>query len=184
MPNFSGPLKASPDSLTITRRYFGFATSAPLGWVDRSGTRFVSFRSARPSLQLHAGERGDFSTEIAGRPLDSFAEGIAYKAGDFNWRASSCLGLLDGLRHALLSLFERETLFEQANFLVVSPQAGLDDLLDDIGRLTLRLGGKHAFLTFDRCGIKSGRVDGLRIGGRHVHRHHAAEGFELVSLAG
>jgi hypothetical protein len=28
MPNFSGPLSASPDNLTMTRRYFGFVIVA------------------------------------------------------------------------------------------------------------------------------------------------------------
>src|SRR5690242_18184823 len=84
----------------------------------------------RRSLLLAAGG-SHFGSEIGFLLLDSLAESIAHKSGDLHRRADLALSFLQRLGNRLAAVMD-ESLFEQADFLVISLEAGLDDLLDDI----------------------------------------------------
>src|SRR5690242_20794613 len=86
--------------------------------------------SAGRRLLLAAGCR-DFGREIGFLLLDSLAESIAHKAGNLHRRADFALSFLHRLRHRLAGVVD-EGLLEQADFLVVGLQTGLDDLLDHV----------------------------------------------------
>src|SRR6516162_8975455 len=65
MPNFSGPLSASPDNLTITRRYFGFAIemSRPSSWPILVRIR-LTHSQAKPHRPPAAGPDPSGSTTL------------------------------------------------------------------------------------------------------------------------
>src|SRR5215831_2187154 len=92
-------------------------------------------RKERPGLLLAAGRR-DLGREVAFLLLDRLIESIAHKARDLHRAAHLALSFLHSLRHRLAGIVD-EGLLEQADFLVVGLQAGLDDLLDHVLRLAL-----------------------------------------------
>src|ERR1700733_1195287 len=110
------------------------------------------------------GKCGDFAAEISPGPFDPLAERKAPEAADLDRRADFAFGFLERLRDAFL-VIEDEGLIEQTDFLVESLQARLDDLVDDIGGLSLRLElvGKNVLLALDACRIETRRIDRLRI---------------------
>src|SRR6187399_3301255 len=81
-------------------------------------------------LLLAAGRR-DLGREVRFLLLDSLTESIAHEARDFHRAADLALGLLHRLRHRFAGVVD-EGLLEQADFLVVGLETGLDDLLDDV----------------------------------------------------
>src|SRR6516164_4732582 len=201
MPNFSGPLSASPDNLTITRRYFGFAIemSRPSSWPILVRIR-LTHSQAKPHRPPAAGPDPSGSTTLGpllwvhycgsttlvrGRPFNALAESKPDKAGDPDRPAGLGFGFLHRLGNRLF-VVEDEALVQQANLFVVGLQTGLDDLFDDIGGLALRLGlvGEDGLLAGDGGRIEPTRVDGPRIGRGDMHCHHAAEGFQFIVLAG
>src|SRR5215470_11158776 len=100
-------------------------------------------------LLLAAGGR-DFRREVAFLLLDSLTESIAHKAGDLHGSPDLALSFLHRLRHRLAGVVD-EGLLEQADFLVVGLQAGLDDLLDHVLGLALLaiFVGEHVLLALD-----------------------------------
>src|ERR1700677_83043 len=107
-----------------------------------------------------AGKGCDFAAEIALGPVDAFAESETHEATNLDRRADFRLGLLDGLRDALL-VVENESLIQQTDFPVERLEAGSDDLVDDVGGFARRLGlvGKHALFALDLRRIEPGRID-------------------------
>ena len=93
---------------------------------------------------MRAGERRYFAAEIAFRPIDAFAEREADKARDLDRPADLALGFFERLRDGLLTVFDDVALIEQADLLVEGLEPGLDDLLDDVGRLALALWFRQA----------------------------------------
>src|SRR5438067_11016401 len=175
MPNFSGPLNASPESLTMTRRYFGFAIEMPAPRRGRSSQdtviRFATenpntaYNNCRPH-SVRTGKGSDLTAEIAAGTFDPLAEAKTHKSSDLDRCTDLCLNLFDSRSHAFL-IVEDEALVQQTNLLVEGLQAGFDDLIDHIGGLALRLGlvGQHSLLALDGGGIQAGRIDCLWIGG-------------------
>src|SRR5579864_5561576 len=158
--------------------------TADSGANARGLARFHAKPTANGAGSAGAGQRRDLAAEIAGGTVDALAEREAHEAGDCDRSANLCFRLFKGLRHAgLILLVKNEGLIEQANFLVVGLEAGLDDLLDDVCWFALGLGRKHIFLALDRCRIETGRIDGLGVGEGNMHRHHAAESLELLGIA-
>src|ERR1700733_4179693 len=84
---------------------------------------------------LSAGRR-DLGCEVGFLLFDSLAQSIAHKSGDLDRRANLTLSFFDHLgdRFAAVVGMNRG-LLQQADFLVVGLQTGLDDLLDDVFRL-------------------------------------------------
>ena len=78
------------------------------------------------------------------------------------------------------------SLFEQADFLVVGLEPGLDDLFDHVLRLALLavFVGQHVLLPLHDGGIEPGRIQCLRIGGGDMHRELAAEHSQPSLIAG
>src|ERR1051326_1537180 len=142
------------------------AQSTPRGWSSAAGFALPG------TLPLDAGKRRHFSTEIAARPVDAFAERKADEAARLDGRADRAFALLECLGDALL-VVEDEWLLQQADFLVEGLEPRLDDLVDHVRRLTLRLGlvGQHVALALHRRGIEAWRIDGLWIGRGDLHRH-------------
>src|ERR1700685_1113348 len=99
-----------------------------------------------PAGLMSTGQSRDFAAEIARGAVDALAQPKAHKARDLDRRADFRLGLFDGLGHGLLALFNGVALLQEANLFVVSSKPRLDDLLDDVGRLALGLGGERALL--------------------------------------
>src|ERR1700722_16546291 len=125
---------------------------------------------ARPNpLSVRAGQSRHLAAEIALGPVDAFAKRKADEAGARGRPADLAFGFLDRLCDGLLALFDGVALLKQTNFLVEGSQARLDDLLDDVGGLALRLGGEHAFLAFDGRSIEPGGITPLRFGGPPPH---------------
>src|ERR1700722_19698398 len=119
-------------------------------------------RKHRPALFL-AARRPDFGCEIGFLLVDSLAESIAHKSGNLDRRADLTLSFFQRLADRLGVVVD-ESLLQQADFLVVGPQTGLDDLLDHILRLTLLavFVGQHVLFALDDGGIQSGRIQRLR----------------------
>ena len=105
------------------------------------------------------GKCGDFAAEISPGSFDPLAERKALETADLDRRPDFAFGLLERLRDAFLFI-EDEGLIEQTDLLVESLQARLDDLVDDIGGLALRLElvGKNVLLALDACRIESQTV--------------------------
>ena len=90
---------------------------------------------------MGAGQRRDFTAEIAARTVDALAQRKAHEAGDLDRGANLCFRVFEGLCHAgLILLVKNEGLIEQADFLVVGLEAGLDELLDDVCGFALGFG--------------------------------------------
>src|SRR6185437_577365 len=87
-------------------------------------------------LLLAAGRR-DLGCEIGFLLFDSLAESIAHKSGDLHRRADLALSFLDRLGDRFALFVVDKGLLQQADFLVIGLQAGLDDLLDHVLRLAL-----------------------------------------------
>src|ERR1051325_6496615 len=92
MPNFSGPLSASPDNLTMTRRYFGFAI----------GMFRPSSRPIRARIRLTQPQAKPDTSLVRGCALDALAEGKPDKSRDFDRCAGFGFSFLDRLRDRLL----------------------------------------------------------------------------------
>src|ERR1700741_999554 len=92
-----------------------------------------SLRSRR--LLLAAGSR-DLGGEVLFLPLDSLAQSIAHKSGDLHRRANPALRFLKRLRNRLAVIVDKG-LLQKTDFLVISLQARIDDLLDHVFRLAL-----------------------------------------------
>src|SRR6516165_4736954 len=118
MPNFSGPLSASPDSLTMTRRNFGFAIGIPRPSPPFRLNRAIAFagETQQPIRLVRAGKRCDLAAEIAARTTDALAECEANKSGDLDRRSGLSLGLLQCLRDALF-VVEDKALIQEADVL-------------------------------------------------------------------
>ena len=129
MPNFSGPLSASPDSLTITRRYFGFAIEMPAPRRGRSSQdTAIVFATETQSLQQVAYNQCVPARAATSPPKSPLARSMpspsAKRTNPVTLIGATdlCLSLFDRLRHAFL-VVEDEALIEQANFLVEGLQA-------------------------------------------------------------
>src|ERR1700738_1645820 len=94
-------------------------------------------------LFLAAGGR-DLGSEIGFLPVDSLAQSIAHKAGDFHRCSDLALSFFHRLGDGLAAVMDKG-LLEQADFLVESLQTGLDDLLHHALRLAPVTGfvGQH-----------------------------------------
>src|ERR1700689_4830300 len=110
MPNPSGPASASPESLTMTRRYCGTAMPRLL-----------------PSSARALHQRGDLSAKITLGAIDAFAQHVAHKGRDLDRPADLALRLLERLSDSLVGGVD-VGLIEQAGLLVEGLEAGLDDL--------------------------------------------------------
>src|SRR6476660_9943442 len=86
---------------------------------------------------LLAACRRDFGCEIGFLLFDSLAERIAHEASDLHRCTDLAFGFLHRLRDRLALLVMDEGLLQQTDFLVISLQARLDDLLDHVVRLAL-----------------------------------------------
>src|SRR3984957_8845694 len=117
-------------------------------------------------LLLAAGCR-DFGPEIGFLLLDSLAQSIAHKSGDLDRRADLTLSFFYRLGDRFGAVVD-EGLLQQADFLVIGLQAGLDDLLDHVLRLALLavFVCQHVLFALDDRRIQSSHVQRLRIGGR------------------
>src|SRR6266851_7112344 len=117
---------------------------------------------AAPSTS--SGRCRHFSGEISAGTVDALAKGVAHKADDFYRRSALRLRLLDGLGDALVRLMY-ECLIKQANLLVEGLEPRFDDLLDDMGRLSLRLGlvGENFSFAAHRVRVEAGGIERLRI---------------------
>src|ERR1700719_3412900 len=82
--------------------------------------------------------------------LDAFSERVAHEARELDRRTDLTLGLFQCLRHALARVVDIG-LIEEADLLVECLEPGLDNLVDDIGGLSLRpkLVGKHILFARD-----------------------------------
>jgi hypothetical protein len=155
--------------------------------IDRLSHDAIAFLPARRRRRIRAGRssgggtscrwRRDFGGEIGFLLLDSLAESIAHKSGDLHRRADLALSFLHRLGDRLAGFVVDEGLLQQADFLVVGLQAGLDDLLDHVLGLALLaiLVGQHVLFALDDGGIEPGRIERLRIGRGDMHRELAAE---------
>src|SRR5689334_6940619 len=141
MPKPSGPLRASPDSLTTTRR--------------RDGVTGSLAESLAMSLPVPTGA-GPRLFRVAFRLLDALAQRVAHEAGDLDRAAHLALGFLERLGHGLRRI-EDEALIEQADLLVVGLQARFDDLVDDIRGfpLLLVLVDQHVLLALHHVRIEA-----------------------------
>src|SRR5258708_15265111 len=108
-------------------RSLSFQTEAS----DLRDGRWIPWR-----LLLSTGRR-DLGCEIGFLLFDSLAESIAHKSGNFHRRTDLAFGFLHRLRHRLALFVMDERLLQQADFLVIGLEAGLDDLLDHALRLAL-----------------------------------------------
>src|SRR5215813_7025285 len=102
MPNASGPLSASPESLTITRRNPGTITSFLWGRGHLARTFFLKMRAGRPRSREErrsclAGGRRDLSSKIRARTIDAFSERIVHKTRDLDGTADLAFGILQRL---------------------------------------------------------------------------------------
>src|ERR1700761_2335173 len=79
MPNASDPMRASPETFNITRRYFGVVLIAPPEVNSRSAARHLF----------------DFFGEVRGHLLDAFTDLIAHEAFNLDRRAHFLGGLFD-----------------------------------------------------------------------------------------
>src|SRR5271155_5672848 len=119
MPNPSGPLSASPDSLTMTRRYFGTA-------MPRSFSCPGSSERRSPFASVPGGG-GDLGGEIPVRTIDPLAQRVAHEARDLDRAADLAFGVLERLADRLVGIMDIG-LIQQAGFLVEGLETGLDDL--------------------------------------------------------
>src|ERR1700755_1261222 len=106
-------------------------------------------------LLLAAGSR-DLGGKIRLLPLDSLAQSIAHKSGDLHRRADLALGFLERLCNRFAAIVD-EGLLQKTDFLVISLQARIDDLLDHVFRLALLavLVGQHVLLALDGFGVEA-----------------------------
>src|SRR5271166_7199256 len=116
------------------------------------------------------------------RLFDALAERIADEAGDGDRRADPRLRLLDRLGDALGGIVD-VGLIEQAHLLVESLEAGLDDLVDDVGGLAGVLLGEHRAFALNERRIDAAGVERDRARGGDVHRDLPPEGDERVASA-
>src|SRR6266700_5228854 len=86
-------------------------------------------------LFLAAGRR-DLGREIGFLLVDSLAQSIAHKSGNLHRRSDLALSFLQGLGDRL-GIIVDEGLLDQADFLFIGLQTGLDDLFDHVLGLAL-----------------------------------------------
>src|SRR3984957_12327921 len=125
-------------------------------FLPRASPRRRRAGSTVPALFL-AARRPDFGCEIGFLLVDSLAESIAHKSGNLDRRADLTLSFFQRLADRLGVVVD-ESLLQQADFLVVGPQTGLDDLLDPILRLALLavFVAQHVLFALDDGGIEPG----------------------------
>src|SRR2546430_3280708 len=116
MPKGSGPIRASPETFTTTRRKVGSAMVRPLPRLS-SRARREAVRRRRGISSALPGGRSDLGREIGVRPVDAFAQRIAHVTRDLDRGGGLGLGFLDRLRHALVRLVDIG-LIEQTDLLV------------------------------------------------------------------
>src|SRR5437899_5232811 len=131
-------------------------------------------RAAQPAFSIALSSAGPFIP----------VEGITYKAGHLDRSTHLALGILDRLGDGFVRIVD-VGLIEQAYLFVETLEPRFDDLVDHIGGLSLGsvLVGKYFLLAPDQVRVEAGSLDRLGIGGSHVHRKHAAEALELLTLA-
>src|SRR5262252_10325791 len=100
MPNASGPLSASPESLTITRRYLGTATPPERGRPARSFVGRAGCPRSRCASGLARGSR-HLGREIRVMAVDAFTERIAHEARHPDGAADPAFGILQRLGDGL-----------------------------------------------------------------------------------
>src|SRR5712664_4196630 len=184
MPNECAPAKYSPESLITTRRYTGTPLLRSLSLARAAASSPTKPEELFRRLFLAAGRR-DLGCEIRFLLVDSLAQSIAHKSGNLHRRADLALSFLQRLGDRL-GVSVDEGLLEQADFLVIGLQTGLDDLFDHVLGLALLavFVGEHVLLTLYDGGIEPGRIQRLRIGGRNMHGDLTPEHGEFVGLAG
>src|ERR1700760_907984 len=109
-------------------------------------------------LLLAAGSR-NLGGEIGFLLFDSLAESIAHKSGDLHRRADLAFGFLQRLGDRFALFVVDEGLLQQADFLVIGLQAGLDDLFDHVLGLALLtiFVSQHVLFATHQFGIEAGR---------------------------
>src|SRR5271166_2190538 len=163
-PCVSGPISASPESLTTTRLNKGFWVFVVIGALLEppialpaaapSPVRqfFAIKKAARGPLREFARPSGLFR-----RLLDAFAQCVADKAGDGDWRADGFLGLFDRLSDGLGGIVDI-SLIEEANLLIEGLQPRFDNLLEHVRRFAGVLLGQHRALARNRRRVEPGGV--------------------------
>src|SRR5262245_31123724 len=120
MPKPSGPMSASPETFTTTRRNTGVVMAAPAIYGRRLRRRLVSHgwgigTDKHRSVRFDQGS--DLAPEITIGPVDALTQRVAHKARDLDRAADLALGFLDRLGHALVRFVDKG-LIEQAYLLV------------------------------------------------------------------
>src|SRR5271165_443611 len=194
-PNGSGPISASPESLTTTRLNRGLAvvlmkaplrtdSQAPkLDTPPRDQPRGLTARKKRQGTKkaaltaasILAGPLGLFR-----RFFDPFAQREPYEPGYGDRRADRLLGLLHRLGDALGGIVD-VSLIEQANLLAKGLEARLDDLLDHLRGFARVLVGEHRALACNRRRVEPGGIERDRAGGGDMHRDLPAERGQSVA---
>src|SRR5579863_441357 len=177
----SGPIRASPESLTTTRLNSGcgaFAMTAPP--VNRAARRRAILRhkkAAPRAASWIARPSGLFY-----RFLDAFAERVADESLDRDRTADRPFGLPDRLGDGLGRIMDVR-LIEEADLPVEGLEAGFDNLLDDVRGLAGVLLDEHRALALNGRRIDPGGVerDGTCRG--DMHRHLPPERAELCPIA-
>src|SRR5208282_999561 len=165
-PCVSGPISASPESLTTTRLNRGFAAFVVIGPLLEPliATYVAAPSSVRPSYAIKkAAPRGPLG-EFAGpsglfrRLLDAFAQRVSDKAGDGDRRPDCFLGLFDRLTDSLGGIVNI-SLIEETDLLIERLQAGFDNLVEHVGGLAGVLLGEHRAFARDRRRIEPGGIE-------------------------
>src|ERR1700742_2658007 len=97
-----------------------------------SCAREPQFTRQSPKRLLLAAGRRDLGREIGFLLFDPLAESIAHKSGDLHRRADLALSFFQRLGDRFTLFVMDKRLFQETNFLVVSLQAGIDDLFDHV----------------------------------------------------
>src|SRR6185295_1474098 len=106
----------------------------------------------KASLELSGtGSLRNFGGEIASLLVDTFAKLIPHEPRDLDWGAEACLRLFQGLGDGLGGIVNID-LIEQTSFPGKTLQAGLDDLLHDVGRSAGVLLRQDCLLALQRFG--------------------------------
>src|SRR5271170_1124752 len=190
-PCVSGPISASPESLTTTRLNKGFGDFVVIGALLEPS---IAPPAAAPSPVRQSfaikkaaprGPLGEFvrPSGLFRRLLDAFAQRVADKAGDGDRRADRFLGLFDRLSDGLGGIVDI-SLIEEADLLIKGLQPRFDNLLEHVRRLAGALLGEHRALARDRRRIEPGGVERDRAGSGDMHRELAAEHSQPSLIAG
>src|ERR1700722_13234307 len=173
-PCVSGPISASPDSLTTTRLNNGCGAFDMEPLLEPSIAPPAAAR--RPVQPLRAiKKRPQGPLDSIARPsglfrrlLDAFAQRVTYEPGYGDRRADRLFGFLDRLSDSLRGIMDIG-LIEEADLLIEGLEAGFDDLLDHVCRLAGVLLGQHGALARNHRRIEPGGVERDRTGGGDMH---------------